>query len=87
MDDVDGWLVNPAALGHTSYALRDALEASAKPFLEVHLSDVSERETFRQRSVLAEIAIGVVAGRQADSYLVGLDRLLAHLDQRGGGAE
>lgn len=82
MDEVAGWLVNPGALGHTSYALRDALEASSKPFVEVHLSDVSAREPFRKHSVLADIAIEVVAGLRADSYLVGLDRLVAHLTPR-----
>lgn len=80
MDSVDGWLINPAALGHTSYALRDALEASGRPFVEVHLSNVHARERFRGRSVLARIALGVVAGFRADSYLVALDALLAHLD-------
>ena len=79
MESVDGWLVNPAALGHTSYALRDALEASGRPFVEVHLSNVHAREPFRGRSVLAEIALGVVSGFRADSYLVALDALLAHL--------
>ena len=70
MERVDGWLVNPAALGHTSYALRDALEASGRPHA---------REPFRGRSVLAQIALGVVSGFRADSYLVALDALLAHL--------
>lgn len=79
MDNVDGWLVNPAALGHTSYALRDALEASGRPFVEVHLSNVQAREPFRRRSVLAQIALGVVSGFGAHSYLVALDALLAHL--------
>lgn len=79
MENVDGWLVNPAALGHTSYALRDALEASGRPFVEVHLSNVHAREPFRGRSVLAEIALGVVSGFRADSYLIALDALLAHL--------
>jgi 3-dehydroquinate dehydratase-2 len=87
MDDVDGWLVNPAALGHTSYALRDALEASAKPFVEVHLSDVSEREPFRRHSVLADIAIDVVVGLRADGYRLALDVLVAHLKREGGEVE
>ncbi|UCG75787.1 MAG: 3-dehydroquinate dehydratase [Gemmatimonadota bacterium] len=83
MDGVDGWLVNPAALGHTSYALRDALEAAGKPFVEVHLSNVLAREPFRGRSVLAEIAVGVVMGFRAESYLLALDGLLAHLASCG----
>ncbi|MEE9578886.1 MAG: type II 3-dehydroquinate dehydratase, partial [Gemmatimonadota bacterium] len=59
--------------------LRDALEASGRPFVEVHLSNVHAREPFRGRSVLAQIALGVVSGFRADSYLVALDALLAHL--------
>lgn len=79
MEGVDGWLVNPAALGHTSYALRDALEGSGRPFVEVHLSNVYAREPFRARSVLAPVALGVVSGFRADSYLVALEALLTHL--------
>ena len=76
-------MVNPAALGHTSYALRDALEATGKPFVEVHLSNVLAREPFRGRSVLAEIAVGVVMGFRAESYVMALDGLLAHLASGG----
>ena len=83
MDDVAGWIVNPAALGHTSYALRDALEASARPFVEVHLSNVYAREPFRGRSVLAELALGVVAGFGAGSYLAALEALISHLGPAG----
>ena len=79
MDGVDGWLVNPAALGHTSYALRDALEASGRPFVEVHLSHVQAREPFRGRSVLAQIALGSVSGFHEQSYLLALEALMAHL--------
>lgn len=85
MEEVDGWLVNPGALGHTSYALRDALEAAGTPFVEVHLSNVHAREPFRGRSVLAEIALGVVAGFRADSYLIALDGLVSHLGAQKSG--
>ena len=84
MGEVDGWLVNPGALGHTSFALRDALEAAGAPFVEVHLSNVYAREPFRGRSVLAEIALGVVAGFRADSYVIALDGLVSHLLARSG---
>ena len=86
MDGVDGWLVNPGALGHTSYALRDALEAAGKPFIEVHLSNVHAREPWRARSVLADIAYDVVSGLHAEGYLLALDGLLAHLSSEADGA-
>lgn len=76
---VDGWVVNAAALTHTSVALRDALVASARPFVEVHLSNVHAREDFRGESLLADRAVGVVTGFRGDSYLLGLEGLLSHL--------
>ncbi|MDX1395476.1 MAG: type II 3-dehydroquinate dehydratase [Gemmatimonadota bacterium] len=79
---VDGWVVNAAALTHTSVVLRDALQASAKPFVEVHLSNVYAREPFRHRSLLADLAIGVVAGFRASSYVFGLHALLDYLESR-----
>lgn len=77
--EVDGWVVNAAALTHTSVALRDALVASGRPFVEVHLSNVHAREDFRGDSLLADRAVGVVTGFRGDSYLLGLRGLLAHL--------
>jgi 3-dehydroquinate dehydratase-2 len=72
----DGILINPAAYGHTSIAMRDALEAVAVPFVEVHLSNVYGREKFRHRSLLSELAAGIVIGFAADSYLLGLRGLV-----------
>ncbi len=77
---VDGILVNPAAYTHTSIALRDAFLAVGIPFVEVHLSNVHGRESFRQRSLLADVAVGVVAGFGPDSYLLGLRGLVTHLE-------
>ena len=82
---VDGALVNAAAYTHTSVALRDALLAVRVPFVEVHLSNVWAREGFRHQSLLADIAVGVVAGFGADSYVLGLEALVGHL--RGQGAK
>lgn len=79
---VDGWIVNAAGLTHTSVPLRDALEASDRPFVEVHLSNVYAREPFRHRSLLADLALGVIAGFRASSYLFGLDALADHLEER-----
>jgi len=76
---VDGILFNPAAYTHTSVALRDALLGVAVPFVEVHLSNVSAREPFRRTSYFSDIAVGVVAGFGPESYLLGLEGLVAHL--------
>lgn len=76
---VVGWVVNAAGFTHSSVALRDALVASGRPFVEVHISNVYSREEFRHRSVLADAAVGVVTGFGAQSYLLGLSGLLSHL--------
>ena len=81
-DRVDGWVVNAAGFTHTSVVLRDALLASARPFVEVHLSNVYAREGFRHESVMADVAVGVVAGLGVHSYLLGLRGLLASMDAR-----
>ncbi len=79
---VDGVLINAAAYTHTSIALRDALLATALPFVEVHLSNIHGRERFRQRSLLADRAIGVVCGFGALSYRLGLEGLVAALERQ-----
>lgn len=76
---VDGFLVNPGGLTHTSVALRDGLVGVARPFVEVHLSNTAAREEFRHRSFLSPVAVGVVAGFGAESYLLGLRGLARHL--------
>ncbi len=78
----NGALVNAAAFTHTSMAVRDALLAVGTPFVEVHLSNIYAREPTRRHSLLADIAIGVIAGFGAHSYVLGLDALLRHLSQR-----
>jgi 3-dehydroquinate dehydratase-2 len=75
----DGMVINPAAYTHTSVALRDALLAVGIPFVEVHLSNVHAREPFRRCSLLADIAVGTVAGFGPTSYALGLHGLLTHL--------
>lgn len=76
---VDGFLVNPGALTHTSLALRDALTGVALPFVEVHLSNPAARESFRHHSFTAPVAAGVVSGFGAESYLLGLRGIVARL--------
>ena len=75
----DGALNNAAAFTHTSLAARDALLAVRVPFVEVHLSNIFAREAERRRSLLADLAVGVVAGFGADSYTLGLEALVGHL--------
>ncbi|HNJ73664.1 MAG TPA: type II 3-dehydroquinate dehydratase, partial [Pseudomonadales bacterium] len=70
-DGTDFILFNPAAFTHSSVALRDALLAVAIPFIELHLSNVHAREPFRHHSYFSDIAVGVISGFGADSYLLG----------------
>lgn len=78
---VGGFVVNAGGYTHTSVALRDALVGVARPFVEVHLSNVFAREAFRRRSMLADRALGVVSGFGRDSYLLALRALADHLFQ------
>jgi len=75
----DGILINPAALTHTSVALRDALLAVGKPVVEVHLSNIFAREEFRKTSLISDIARGVVTGFGEHSYTLGLTALVKSL--------
>lgn len=79
---VAGWVVNAAGFTHSSVALRDALVASERPFVEVHISNVFAREDFRHRSLLADAAVGVVTGFGPQSYVLGLQGLVAQLAGR-----
>jgi 3-dehydroquinate dehydratase II len=76
---VDGALINAAALTHSSLALRDALLAVRIPFVELHLSNIFAREVERRHSVIADLAIGMVTGFGAQSYLLALQALVARL--------
>lgn len=68
LDWADGVIVNPGAWTHYSYAIRDALELLTVPFVEVHLSNLEERENWRKHSVIAELAAKRVLGRGPDGY-------------------
>lgn len=71
----DGILINPAALTHTSYVLREALAAVGKPALEVHLTDIRRRESWRRKSVIKDVCAAQIMGKGFDSYLIALQRL------------
>src|SRR5262249_51780782 len=71
----DAVVLNPAALAHTSYALRDAIAAVAKPTIEVHMADVRRREPWRRRSVIKDVCVARVIGKGIDSYLIALRSL------------
>jgi len=81
-EGVDFILFNPAAFTHTSIALRDALLAVAIPFIELHLSNVHQREAFRQQSFFSDIALGVICGFGAGSYRLALSAALSVLAQK-----
>jgi len=81
-EKVDFILINPAAFTHTSVALRDALAGVKIQFIEIHLSNVHARETFRQHSYFSDIAVGVISGLGAYGYEAALGAAINYLETR-----
>lgn len=80
-NDADGILINPGALTHYGYSLRDAVEDSGLPTIVVHLSGVKNRESFRRIDVFEGVVIRVVAGLKEKSYEVGLEKLVDYISK------
>ncbi|MBF0456222.1 MAG: type II 3-dehydroquinate dehydratase [Magnetococcales bacterium] len=81
--EVDLIIINPAAYTHTSVAIRDALLAVGLPVIEVHISNIHKRESFRQHSYIADIAVGQVVGLGPQGYLLALDGGVTYLQREG----
>ena len=82
-EGVDFIIINPAAYTHTSVALRDALAAVGIPFVEVHLSNVFARESFRRVSYFSDIAVGIISGLGASGYELALEFALGYTGKKG----
>lgn len=80
----DGLILNPGAWTHYSYAIRDALELAGIPAVEVHLSDINNREPWRRHSVISELCVATISGRGPEGYGEALSRLRDELASQEG---
>ncbi len=79
--DAQGLIINPAAYTHYSYAIRDCIAGIAIPAVEVHISQIYQRETFRHQSVIAPVCLGQISGFGYDSYILALHGLVAFFER------
>jgi len=80
-EGVDGIIINPAALTHTSISIRDALRAVNLPAIEVHLSNIAAREEFRKKSLISDVVAGTITGFGPFSYHLGLIAMMQILNE------
>ncbi|HHW95329.1 MAG TPA: 3-dehydroquinate dehydratase [Mogibacterium sp.] len=81
-EGAEGIVINPAAYAHTSIAIRDAIKTVSLPTVEVHISEISERETFRKHSYIGDIAVATISGKGFDGYLEAIDILSAAINNQ-----
>jgi len=79
--EYDGIIINPGAYTHYSYAILDAIKAASRPAIEVHISNIHQREEFRHRSVTAPACVGQIAGLGLHGYVLALDGLIHYLSK------
>lgn len=79
--EFDGIVINAGAYTHTSVALRDAISAAETPTIEVHLSNIHKRESFRHHSYLTPVAVGMICGLGAHGYVLGIQALARMADE------
>jgi len=82
LENKDGIVINAGAYTHTSVAIPDALSGVKLPVVEVHLSNIYQRESFRHHSYIASIALGQISGFGAESYRLGLEALVRYLQSK-----
>ena len=80
-ENFDGIVINPGAYTHTSIALLDAVKSVMIPTVEVHISDVSSREDFRQISYIRQACIGTISGEGTNGYLLAIDKLVNYIQE------